>query len=70
MTEQGQLELEDIEIGKEYIGGKYISPGYLANAKLTVTKKGRKNVTVKHPAYHETFSVNPYYLIPITDQEA
>ncbi len=62
MTEQGQLELADIEVGKEYIGGKYISPGYLSNAKLTVVKKGRKNVMVKHPAYHETFAVDPKYL--------
>ena len=62
------LELNDIEIGKEYIGGKYISPGYLSRAKLTVVKKGRKNVSVKHPAYHETFSVDPHYLEEIISE--
>lgn len=67
MTTNGKLELSDIEVNKEYVGGKYISPGYLSNAKLTVVKKGRKNVTVKHPAYHETFSVSPEYLEPVVD---
>lgn len=62
-----ELELSDVEIGKEYIGGKYISPGYLSGAKLKVVKKGRKNATVKHPAYHETFSVDPHYLEPISE---
>ena len=57
-----ELELDDIQLNKEYIGGKYISPGYLSGAKLTAVKKGRKNVSVKHPAYHETFSVDPHYL--------
>lgn len=61
----GKLELSDIEINQCYIGGKYISPGYLSGAELTVVKKGRKNVSVKHPAYHELFSVSPEYLIPI-----
>ena len=65
MTSDRKFELNDIEIGKEYIGGKYITPGYLSNAKLTVVKKGRKNVMVKHPAYHETFSVSPEYLEPV-----
>ena len=59
MTADGKLELDDIEVGKEYIGGKYISPGYLANAHLTVTKKCRKNVIVKHPAYRDIFTVPP-----------
>ncbi len=63
MTAEGKLELSDIEVGKEYIGAKYISPGYLANAKLTVVKKGRKNVSVKHSAYNELFSVAPEYLL-------
>ena len=62
MNAEGKLELSDIEVGKQYKGGKYISPGYLSNATLTVVKKGRKNVSVKHPAYHETFSVDPAYL--------
>lgn len=65
MTANGKLELSDIEVGKEYVGAKYISPGYLSGAKLTVVKKGRKNVSVKHPAYHEIFSVSPEYLIEI-----
>lgn len=63
MTSEGKLELSDIEVGKDYKGAKYIQPGYLANAKLTVVKKGRKNVSVKHCAYNELFSVAPEYLL-------
>ena len=62
MTTNGKLELSDINIGDVYIGGKYITPGYLSNAHLTVVKKGRKNVGVKHPAYHEIFMVSPEHL--------
>ncbi len=62
-----ELELDDIQLNKEYIGGKYISPGYLSGARLTVVKKGRKNAVVKHPAYHETFSVDPHYLEEIKE---
>ncbi len=59
------LQLADIQIGQEYIGKKYISPSYLIGAKLKVVKKGRKNVSVKHSAYHELFSVSPEYLQPL-----
>lgn len=65
MTADGKLELVDINVGEVYVGGKYISPGYLSNAKLTVVKKGRKNVMVKHPAYHETFAVSPDHLAKV-----
>ena len=65
MTSEGKLELSDIEVGKDYKGAKYIQPGYLANSILTVVKKGRKNVTVKHPAYSDKFSVAPEYLLKL-----
>ena len=65
MTQEGKFEINDIVIGQEYIGRKYITPGYLAGAKLKVIKKGRKNVSVKHPAYHETFVVSPEHLLPL-----
>ena len=61
------LELSDIVIGETYIGKKYITPSYLAGAKLTVKKKGRKNAMVKHDAYSELFAVDPAYLEKIVN---
>lgn len=61
-----ELELTDIEVGKQYRGNKHISPAYLQNATLTVKKKGRKNVTCTHEAYKgETFSIEPRMLYVI-----
>lgn len=58
-----ELELEDIEVDKEYSGNRHISPSYLQNAVVKVVKKGRKNVVVTYEAYPgEKFSVEPRML--------
>lgn len=66
-----ELELSDIEVGKTYKGNRQIDPQYLNASKLTVLRKGRKNVFVSDPAYpNEEFNVAPYMLDEIKDDEA
>ena len=58
-----QLEMDDVIVGREYIGNRRIDPKYLQNSKLTVLRKGKKNVICNAEEYgQEEFPIRPFML--------